>query len=214
MKTALLLGATGLTGSLLLQQLLQDAYYKKVIVYSRKSLNIQHQKLQEIIINFDTIDTAVEANDIFCCLGTTIKKAGSKTAFEKVDFEYPLNIAQLQKNAGSEKFLVITAMGASANSSIFYSMVKGKLEKELQFLHFSSLYIFRPSLIIGNRKEKRIGERIALILSTIINPLLIGSLAKYKSVTAVAIAKAMIFSAKENKQGNQIILSNEIKKFE
>ena len=214
MKTALLLGASGLTGSLLLQQLLQDDYYKKVIVYTRKSLNIQHQKLQEMIIDFDTIDTAVEANDIFCCLGTTIKKAGSKTAFEKVDFDYPLKIAQLQKNAGSEKFLVITAMGASANSSIFYSMVKGKLEKQLQLLQFSSLYIFRPSLIIGNRKEKRIGERIALILSTIINPLLMGSLAKYKSVTAVAIAKAMIFSAKENKPENQIILSDEIKKFE
>ena len=214
MKTALLLGASGLTGSLLLQQLLQDDYYKKVIVYTRKSLNIQHQKLQEMIIDFDTIDTAVEANDIFCCLGTTIKKAGSKTAFEKVDFDYPLKIAQLQKNAGSEKFLVITAMGASANSSIFYSMVKGKLEKQLQLLQFSSLYIFRPSLIIGNRKEKRIGERIALILSTIINPLLMGSLAKYKSVTAAAIAKAMIFSAKQNKPENQIILSDEIKKFE
>ena len=214
MKTALLLGASGLTGGLLLQQLLQDDYYKKVIVYTRKSLNIQHQKLQEMIIDFDTIDTAVEANDIFCCLGTTIKKAGSKTAFEKVDFDYPLKIAQLQKNAGSEKFLVITAMGASANSSIFYSMVKGKLEKQLQLLQFSSLYIFRPSLIIGNRKEKRIGERIALILSTIINPLLMGSLAKYKSVTAVAIAKAMIFSAKKNKPENQIILSDEIKKFE
>lgn len=214
MKTALLLGASGLTGGLLLQQLLQDDYYKKVIVYTRKSLNIQHQKLQEMIIDFDTIDTAVEANDIFCCLGTTIKKAGSKTAFEKVDFDYPLKIAQLQKNAGSEKFLVITAMGASANSSIFYSMVKGKLEKQLQLLQFSSLYIFRPSLIIGNRKEKRIGERIALILSTIINPLLMGSLAKYKSVTAVAIAKAMIFSAKQNKPENQIILSDEIKKFE
>ena len=214
MKTALLLGASGLTGSLLLQQLLQDDYYKKVIVYARKSLNIQHQKLQEMIIDFDTIDTAVEANDIFCCLGTTIKKAGSKTAFEKVDFDYPLKIAQLQKNAGSKKFLVITAMGASANSSIFYSMVKGKLEKQLQLLQFCNLYIFRPSLIIGNRKEKRIGERIALILSTIINPLLMGSLAKYKSVTAVAIAKAMVFSAKENKPENQIILSDEIKKFE
>lgn len=96
MKTALLLGASGLTGNLLLEQLLDINYYEKIIVYVRKPLSINHPKLQQQIVNFENLTTAVAANDLFCCLGTTIKKAGSKEAFEKVDFEYPLQIAQLQ----------------------------------------------------------------------------------------------------------------------
>ncbi|MBC7588877.1 MAG: oxidoreductase, partial [Chitinophagaceae bacterium] len=195
MKTALLVGATGLTGNLLLQLLLANNDYEKVTVYTRRTLGINHAKLEEKIIDFDTLNEAVQAEDVFCCLGTTIKKAGSKPAFEKVDYEYPLRIAKLQQQVGSKNFLVISAMGADASSMIFYSRVKGKLENELQQLGYRSLYILRPSLIVGDRKEKRTGEKIGMILSAIINPILIGPLKKYKSVSAMAIAKAMMHFA-------------------
>ena len=214
MKTALLVGATGLTGNLLLQLLLTNNDYENVTVYTRRTLGINHPKLKEKIIDFDTLNETVQAEDVFCCLGTTIKKAGSKPAFEKVDYEYPLRIAKLQQQVGSQNFLVISAMGANANSMIFYSRVKGKLENELQQLGYRSLYILRPSLIVGDRKEKRTGEKIGMILSAIINPILVGPLKKYKSVSAMAIAKAMMHFASLNAIGNHIILSDKIKDFE
>jgi uncharacterized protein YbjT (DUF2867 family) len=214
MKTALLVGATGLTGNLLLELLLNNNDYQKVIVYTRRIIEISHPKLEQRVIDFNTLNTSVQADDLYCCLGTTIKQAGSKPAFEKVDYEYPLKIAKLQQQAGSKKFLLISAMGADANSMIFYSRIKGKLENELQQLGYESLYIFRPSFITGNRKEKRTGEYIGLIFMSIINPLLIGPLKKYKAVSALAIAKAMMHFASLIPTGNQIILSDEIKKFE
>ncbi len=214
MKTALLVGATGLTGNLLLELLLNNNDYQKIIVYTRKTIYISHPKLDQRMIDFNLLDTAVAADDVYCCLGTTIKQAGSKPAFEKVDFEYPLKIAKLQHGAGSKKFLVISAMGASEKSSIFYSRVKGKLENELQQLGYESLYIFRPSFITGERKEKRTGEFVGLLFMSIINPLLVGPFKKYKAVSALAIAKAMAHFASLNEAGNHIILSDEIKKFE
>ncbi len=214
MKTALLLGATGLTGNLLLDLLLNNNDYQKVVVYTRRIIEKSHPKLEQRVIDFNLLDTTVQADDVFCCLGTTIKQAGSKPAFEKVDFEYSLKIARLQKEAGSKQFLLISAMGADAKSMIFYSRVKGKLENELQQLGYDSLYIFRPSFITGDRKEKRTGEYIGLVFMSIINPLLIGPLKKYKAVSALAIAKAMMHFASLKEGGNQIILSDEIKKFE
>ncbi len=213
MKTALLVGATGLTGNLLLQLLLNNDAYEKVVVYTRRPLGIQHAKLEEKLVDFDTLDTSIAANDVYCCLGTTIKQAGSKAAFEKVDYEYPLNLAKLQQKA-STKFLVISAMGASATSVIFYNRVKGKLENALQQLQYTSLYIFRPSFITGNRKEKRTGEYIGLVFMSVINPLLFGPLKKYRSVSALAIAKAMMHFASLSEPSNKVILSDEIQKFE
>lgn len=214
MKTALLVGATGLTGNLLLDLLLNNKDYQKVIVYTRRTLGINHSKLEEKIIDFDKLNETVQADDVYCCLGTTIKQAGSKPAFEKVDYEYPLKIAKLQKQASSKKFMLISAMGADASSIIFYSKIKGKLENELKQLGYESLSIFRPSFITGDRKEKRTGEKIGLVFMKLINPLLIGPLKKYKAVSALAIAKAMIHFASLNQVSNQIILSDEIKKFE
>lgn len=214
MKTALLVGATGLTGNLLLDLLLDNNDYQKVVVYTRRTISKSHPKLEQRIIDFNLLDTAVPAEDVFCCLGTTIKQAGSKPAFEKVDHDYPLKIAKLQLQAGSRQFLTISAMGADEKSMIFYSRIKGKLENELKQLGYESLYIFRPSFITGNRKEKRTGEYIGLIFMSIINPIMIGPLKKYKAVAALAIAKAMVHFASLNQTGNHTILSDEIKKFE
>ncbi len=214
MKTALIIGASGLTGNLLLHELLQSEEYKTVIAYVRNPLNIQHLKLVQQIVNFDTLNNGITAHDVFCCLGTTIKKAGSKAAFEKVDYEYPLKIAELQFKAGSNSFFLISAMGASLQSSFYYSKVKGKLERDVVHIGYNSLYIFRPSLIVGNRTEKRAGEKFAIGLMQFLNPLLFGPFKKFQSVQAAAIAKSMLHFAKNAAKGNHTILSDEIKTFE
>lgn len=213
-KSALLLGATGLTGSHLLNMLLDSKQYHSVIIYIRKPVNIHHPKLEERLIDYDTWQEAVKADDVFCCLGTTIKKAKTREAFKKVDLEYPVKIAQLQYKAGSKKFLAVSAMGADSHSAIFYSQVKGEMETLLQQIGYGSLFIFRPSFITGDRKEKRAGESIGIGLSKLISPLLIGPLRKYKPVSAYAIAKAMLHGAQTETRGTQILLSDEIKKFE
>lgn len=214
MKTALIIGASGLTGNLLLHQLLGSDYYTSVIAYVRKPLNITHPKLIQQIVNFDIINNGVTADDVFCCLGTTIKKAQTKMAFEKVDYEYPLKIAQLQFKAGSKHFFLISAMGASLQSSFYYSKVKGKLERDILHIGYEAMYIFRPSLIVGNRTEHRAGEKFAISLMKLLNPLLFGPFKKFQSVQAAAIAKAMLHFAQNVQTGNHTILSDEIKKFE
>lgn len=213
-RKALLLGATGLTGSLLLARLLDSELYSSVTVYVRKATGQQHPKLIEAIIDYDTINTATEADDVFCCLGTTIKTAKTREAFTKVDLHYPVKIAWLQLDAGSKRFLVISAMGANPHSMIFYSRTKGLMEEALQRMEYPSLYVFRPSFIVGNRMEKRTGEKAAIRIAGWINPLLAGPLRNYASVKATAIADAMLHYATKGVPGNHCIFSGTIKNFE
>ncbi len=209
-KKALLLGSTGLTGGYLLRLLLESEDYSQVTVYVRKSLTIEHPKLIEIIGEYNNINTAVEADDVFCCLGTTIKVAKTKEAFEEVDLHYPVKIAQLQLLAGSTHFLVISAMGADSRSAIFYNRTKGLVEDALKNLPYPSLTIFRPALILGNRKVKRLGEQIGQWIFMLINPFFIGPLKNYGAIKASAIAAGMLKRANENSKGVQVILSGEI----
>jgi uncharacterized protein YbjT (DUF2867 family) len=214
-KSALLLGATGLTGSYLLQLLIESSEYHTIYVYVRKSIGIQNAKLKEIIIDFDNYEGTVDADDVFCCLGTTIKVAKTKEAFKKVDLAYPVKIAQLQYHAGSKRFLVISAMGAAADSMFFYSRVKAEMEKLMSNIGYPRLYIFRPALISGDRKEHRSGEKLAAGVNKILNFILVGPLRKYQSVSAIAIAKCMIsFANDPGIFGNIIISSDRIKDFE
>lgn len=209
-KSALILGATGLTGGHLLNLLLASADYHTVTALVRTPTGIRHSKLQETLIDYECWQESVPADDVFCCLGTTIKKAKTKAAFKKVDLDYPVKIAQLQYQAGSQQLLVISSMGASSGSAIFYSRVKGEMEDQLQQIGYPSLSIFRPSLITGDRKEPRVGERIALSLSGLLSFFLIGPLKKYKPVTALAIAQSMLEAAQTNTPGCRIILSDKI----
>ncbi|MDD2793396.1 MAG: NAD(P)H-binding protein [Sediminibacterium sp.] len=213
-RKALLLGATGLTGSLLLDRLLESELYSSVTIYVRKATGRSHPKLIEECIDFDTIQTAVEADDVFCCLGTTIKTAKTREAFSKVDLHYPVKIARLQLDAGSKRFLAISSMGANPHSMVFYSRTKGLMEEALQRMDYPSLYIFRPSFIVGNRTEKRAGEKMAIRITDWINPLLAGPLRNYASVKATAIADAMLHYATQGQSGNHCILSGTIKNFE
>ena len=214
-KSALLLGATGLTGGHLLHLLLESEEYDTIYIYVRRPLGIQNPKLKEIIIDYESYEGTVDADTVFCCLGTTIKIAKTKEAFKKVDQDYPVKIAQLQFNAGSKRFLVISAMGAASDSLFFYSRVKAEMEKLLSTIGYPKLFIFRPAIITGERNENRSGEKIATGIFEILNYILIGPLKKYQSVSAKAIASCMLsYSCNNQVHGRVIISSDRIKDFE
>jgi len=203
-KKALLVGATGLVGGLVLEELLKDDFFSEVIVLTRKPLEDKHDKLKEILLNFDELDkyrNDIKADVIFCCLGTTIKAAGSQEAFKKVDYEYPLRVAEIAKENGGKNYLLISALGSSKSSIVFYNRVKGEVEDDISKLNFDALHILQPSLIIGERDESRLGEGIAQKLSPLYNALMIGPLNKYKSIKAEQIAKAMVHYGKSDAKG-------------
>lgn len=212
-KSALLVGATGLVGNELLNFLLNHPGYETVKVFTRKRMSVDHPKLDQIIVEFDNLEQYkgyLNVDDVFCCLGTTIKKAGSQEAFKKVDLEYPFVLAKLARECGVEKFLVITAMGADRNSKVFYNRVKGELEVELKRVGFPALHIFRPSLLLGDRNEFRLGEKIAIILSPLLSFIMVGSLSPYKPIKALDVANAMYLSGLNQKTGQFIHKSDQI----
>ncbi|WP_081328014.1 NAD-dependent epimerase/dehydratase family protein [Lysinibacillus sphaericus] len=202
MRSAIVVGATGLTGSSLIEQLCENDEYVSVIVIARRKLNYEHPKLEVKIRNFDTLEEKdIEfAHELYCCLGTTIKKAGSREEFEKVDFEYPLAIASLAKKQGIPHLLIITAMGANERSKIYYNRVKGKLEQALIELGMQRLSIIRPSLLVGHRDEFRFGEKAGEKVLKLVKPLLVGPLKRMRSINASQVAKAMIVIALHGKK--------------
>ncbi len=217
MRSAIVVGATGLTGSSLIEQLCENDEYVSVIVIVRRELQYKHPKLEVKIRNFDTLEEKdIEfAHELYCCLGTTIKKAGAREAFEKVDFEYPLAIASLAKKQGIPHMLVITAMGANEQSRFYYNRVKGKLENALIELGLQRLSIIRPSLLVGQREEFRLGEKVGEKLLKLANPLLIGPLKRSRAIEASQVAKAMIVIALHGKkQSVTIYPSQDLAKME
>jgi uncharacterized protein YbjT (DUF2867 family) len=213
MKTALLAGSTGLIGRQLLQLLLDDPYYTVVKAISRKPLDFVHPKLQNIVADLNSLTQhydVLKADDVFCCLGTTIKQAGSKDAFRAVDYDYPLELARLTKNQGAEQYLIITALGSDAKSGIFYNRVKGEVEKAIGEIGFQSYHIFRPSLLLGERMEKRAGEGAATAVYTALGFLIP---LKYKAIDSVKVAKGMLHFAKQNVSGRFIHESKELQQF-
>lgn len=197
-KTAILIGATGLVGGHCLRMLLESPDYKKVIAVSRRPITLKHRKLQSIETAFDHLDTAldgVKADDAFCCLGTTIKQAGTKAEFHKVDHSYALGFAHRMRRNGARHFLLVSALGARANSLVFYSRVKGLLEKDIQGLGYPRLSIFRPSLLVGERAEQRKGEALGLRFSAMLDPFLRGPLQRVHSVSGQDVAAAMVTCA-------------------
>ena len=211
MRSAIVVGATGLTGTSLIEQLCENDDYVSVIVIARRELQYNHPKLEVKIRNFDTLEEKdIEfAHELYCCLGTTIKKAGSRGAFEKVDFEYPLAIASLAKKRGIPHMLVITAMGANEQSGIYYNRVKGKLEQALIELGLQRLSIIRPSLLVGQRKEFRFGEKLGETVLKLTKPLLVGPLKRIRAIDAAQVAKAMIVIALHGKKQPVTIYSSQ-----
>ncbi len=215
-KTAVIVGATGLIGNEVVQLLLKDDHYDRVMVLVRRKMAMLHKKLEQEIVDFDKLDQAAHhlaGADVFCTLGTTIKKAGSQPAFIRVDRDYPLQLAQLSKQHGAASFLIVTALGANPKSSIFYSRVKGELEVELKKLQLGSLHIFQPSLLLGDRAEVRLGERLASKLMPVIAFLFAGPLRPYKAIHAQTVAKAMIKAALDRQLGHFTYTSDKIADF-
>lgn len=215
MKTALIIGSTGLIGAQLLQLLLGSQEYEKVITFVKRDAGIKHPKLIQYIIDFDKPETYqdfVKGDDFFCTIGTTIKKAGSKPAFKKVDFEYPKQFATIALHHKVKQFLIVSSLGADANSANFYLKTKGEIEAFLKQCTFESVTVLQPSLLLGNRTEFRLGEKIGTFFMKMTSFLFVGSLKKYKPIESETVAKALFTIAQNNCKGFQIIESDAIQK--
>jgi len=165
-KTALVVGATGLVGKELLQILLDATEYGRLIAIVRRPIDIDYPKLKVAICNFDKLEEldkeCYNVDDVFCCLGTTIKKAKTQEAMHKIDVEYPTLIAKLAKENGAKHFLLVSSMNADSSSRIFYPRIKGQLEDDIKNIPYERISIFRPSILLGDRNENRFGEKLAI----------------------------------------------------
>jgi uncharacterized protein YbjT (DUF2867 family) len=210
MATALIVGSTGLIGNQLVELLLNDDRYTQVTAIARTSLPFSHPKLKLVVADFESIESQKEklvADDIFCCLGTTIKSARSKEAFRKIDFDYPLLIAKLAKAQGAKQYLLVSALGANKASSVFYNKVKGEIEQAISSIGFESYHVFRPSLLLGPRIEKREGERSMQKIFSAVGFLIPK---KYKAIESIKVARCMLSFAKKDLRGNFIHESDEL----
>jgi uncharacterized protein YbjT (DUF2867 family) len=209
---ALIAGSTGLVGSFLLKQLSESEQYTEIISLVRKSTNIQITKVTERVVDFDRLveikNLPDKVDTVFCCLGTTMKQAGSKSEFYKVDYEYVLNLAELAQKHQADTFVLNSALGADKNSAFFYNRVKGKIEEALHNLNFPNLIIVRPSLLLGKRNDERFGEKLGGLFFKCFGILFFGPLKKYKAVRGEAVAARMLKSSFKN--GKHVIESDRI----
>ncbi|MBB3054601.1 NAD(P)H-binding protein [Mucilaginibacter gotjawali] len=215
MAKAIIAGASGLIGGLLLEILLQSSEYKEVVILVRKELPITHQKLKQLVIDFDKLeDYAAEINGqaVFCCLGTTRKKTPDLSAYRKIDHDYPLLMARIALRNGIQQYHLVSALGADVGSSTFYMKLKGEVEDDITKVGLKCLHIYRPSFLTGHRTEKnRVEEKIVTILFKLIDPLLLGGLKKYRSIPAKTVAMAMYKQSLIKQEGVFIHLSDQIK---
>ena len=214
MPIALIAGASGLVGRSLLDQLLAAPEYDRVISLGRRKLDIAHPKLEQVVADFGALDKVtadLRCDDAFCCLGTTIKQAGSREAHRAVDHGAVLALAWMARRNGAGRFFVVSSMGADVESRFFYNRVKGQTEEALQVLDFKTLAIFRPSLLLGKRSSPRLGERLMAALLWLAEPMMVGRLRKYRAIQAGAVARAMLRSSfGRGAQGVLIYPSDEI----
>jgi uncharacterized protein YbjT (DUF2867 family) len=204
--TAVVLGASGLTGSLLVQNLLNDKDFKTVRVLVRNSIKIAHPKLQQYLVDFndknDFTQKMGEGDVIFSCIGTTQKKVKSnKVLYEKIGHDIPVNAANIGIAHHFKKFLIISSVGANEKSSNFYLSLKGKTENSLKKIPFESISIFQPSLLNGKRNELRFKEQFAQAIMDLLSFLFLGPFSKYHAIGANTVAAAMVYESKKNKSG-------------
>jgi len=211
-KTAIIAGATGLTGDHLLRFILEDPDIEQVKVIGRKKPELVHPKIKFLSTDFSDIEQInkfIQGDQCFCCLGTTIKKAGSKEAFKKVDLEIPVILGQIAKKNQIPVFAVVSSIGANASSSNFYLQTKGKMENEILKLSFKNTIIARPSLLLGKRKEFRFGEEAGKLVMKGLSLLFIGPLKKYRAIESKTVAHAIYLLANNN-PGKKIFDSQEL----
>lgn len=212
-RTALVAGASGLVGGHVLRMLLADADYERVTTLGRRPLPLTHRKLVQRVCDFDHLAELTDfprVHDVFCCLGTTIRQAGSPEAFRKVDLSYVLELARVAVRYRAGQFLVVTALGANPGSRIFYARVKGEVEEGIRRLQFDGIQIFRPALLLGRRAAPRLGEWVAAALSPLVAWALRGRWRAYRPIRAETVARAMVRVARETPRGVHVYLSDEI----
>jgi uncharacterized protein YbjT (DUF2867 family) len=211
---AVIVGASGLIGSSLLELLLDSTQYDEVLALVRKELPTHHKKLVQLVIDFDKLDeyaTSVTGQAIFCCLGTTRKRTPDLAVYRKIDHNHPLQLARIAKHNGIKQYHLVSALGADAKSSNFYTKMKGETENDIQGAGLKCLQIYRPSILTGHRKESRPMERFAIKLMKVIDPLLGGGLKKYRSIPAETVARAMYNQSLKYEEGVFIHSSDKIK---
>jgi uncharacterized protein YbjT (DUF2867 family) len=213
-KTALLFGASGLVGSHLLNQLIKDTNYSKIKLFVRSVTEIIDPKVEIIKTDFNNLQNHKEdfkGDDCFFCIGTTKQNSSDKDEYRRVELDIPKEIAKIAKLNLVNSFIFVSAIYANPNSSGDYVRFKGLVEEELKRLNFPKLALMRPSFLMGDRKEKRVGEKIGIFVFKLLSPLLLGPLKKMRPINAETVAKAMIRAANENLEKN-IFESNEIAK--
>jgi uncharacterized protein YbjT (DUF2867 family) len=215
-RTALLAGATGLVGGHCLERLLAEPAYTRVITLGRRPLDRADPKLEQRVVALDRLGVVgfefPRATDVFCCLGTTLKQAGSEAAFRQVDFTFVVSLASLALGAGAQQFLLISSLGASPTSRIFYSRVKGETEVAVSALPFEGRQIFRPSILAGERTERRAGESLGVAVMRGTAFAMVGPLRKYRPIAATTVAEAMVRVALRAPRGVNIYESDEIER--
>ncbi len=214
-KTAIILGASGLTGSIILQKLIADDRYKTIKLFSRSKIEGLPNKVTQFIgdlLKLEQFKSDFNADEVYCCIGTTAKKTPNESLYKQIDYGIPVAAAKLSKENNISTFLVISAMGANAKSAVFYNRIKGEMEQAVLQQNLKHTYILRPSLIGGERKEHRFLEKMALNIFKILQPLLIGKLKNYSIINAKTIAQAMINLANKKYSSDSVIYSNDIKK--
>ncbi|QJD96165.1 NAD(P)H-binding protein [Mucilaginibacter robiniae] len=211
---AVIAGASGLVGNELLQILLQENTYGEVLILVRKPLPVQHKKLVQLVVDFEQLHTyahAITGHALFCCLGSTRKKTPDLNQYRKVDYDYPVNLAQIALNNRMQQYHLVSALGADSHSSNFYTRMKGETENAIAHLGLKALHIYQPSLLTGNRKEFRLIERLATAGMKIANAFLIGKFKKYQSIPAATVARAMYNQSLNTDEGLFIHPSDHIK---
>ncbi len=209
MTTVWIAGASGLVGEALLRRLLEDDHFGMVVSAGRRTLPVQHPKLTQLVTDFSSPSEleGLPAPEVgFCCLGTTIKKAGSREAFRKVDHDAVLRFATAAEGKGARVFVHVTSIGADPGSRVFYGSVKGETERDVARLGFRSVYALRPSILDGERKESRPAERVGLLVARALGPVL----GKYRPTPVEAVARVMIASAKAPAPGVHVIEADAI----
>lgn len=204
-NTALVAGATGLIGQHLVTRLLNSGVYGRIKVLARRPLSLEDSRIETLLTDYsDLAALDLRADDVYCCLGTTLKTAGSRAAFERVDYGMVMDLARAARAQGARQFLVVSAAGTSATSPSFYSRVKAKMESDLSALDYAAIHILRPSLLLGARTESRPAEHISQMVMPLFNPLLLGPLKKYRAVKAEDVAEALLQLALRNCRGVHI----------
>jgi uncharacterized protein YbjT (DUF2867 family) len=213
-RTALIFGSTGLIGNLLLEELIQSDEYQEILIFVRQTIDLYQFKVKELVVDFSnpaSFSEKITGDDVYICLGTTIKKAGSVKKMEEIDKDLPVAIASFASANGVKRIAVVSSIGANAESANFYLRIKGEMEREICKLKFENTAIVRPSILLGERKEKRAGELVSKVVMKTVNPLLVGKMKKYRGIHGRDVARAMI-TILQKPQVKTVYESDELKR--